>query len=1036
LPIVIKIQDIDEAIENLRYKSRTTQKARLLQAIRAFYSGEADVETLQSIDTEELVKVIWETGDDPDQIKAKRKNFSSLKSSVNADLKKLYAEGENPQGLVIGPANTFTISDEAKDKALAGIMDIFREKGIDTQSKLGDILTALSDILTNAVSGSDTVNTQEEIERIKSTLGEITGRLGIPLEDIIRGARSATGESGALSGTEGDGFGDRDGGQTGPGGIYDELSLIDKGLTGLAHELEGAQQKELSISLQRAFTEIKQVLGDSQADAREKITKIMAAFDQILAEAIDNPESGLSAEQAGELKDIFRLMMPPEDRGDSRPESSAAGAAQKLAKAVSDIVADTELGAGNKIGKIMAAVEDLVGEVLDGGNTGLDDAQIFTIKEMMGKLSENLDALAREDQAKAVEVSQDDAGVADAEEILEEVLFSEDAPESDLAAEDDLSEGEIVETLEAEGDAIADARPGIEEIPADALPDDAEEIIEEIIIPEDEPESGLAAGDDLPEGEIVETLEAEGDAKGDAPPGIEEIPTDEPDAGAEEILEEIIIPEAETESGLAAGDDLPEGEIVETLEAEGDAKGDARPGIEEIPSDALPDDAEEIIEEIIIPEDEPGSGLAAGDDLPEGEIVETLEAEGDAPEDEIATSNDQALEEVVWVSDEDVLADEAELSPEQGIGEGGDALTDDALLTSSDAQEDSTDEAIAGDDPTIEEQPDLTGEAGAEPGVTPSSSYIDADLREKAQLLTRLAQDAAALAALGPDLSGSVYTEEEIREKAHFLAEEFNRYLSLRDKFYNAHVLIKGGNYLVGGAHLAKSELPEQIATLPDFYIGKFPVTNAIFEIFVEQTGYITTAERYGYSIVYYPRMQHSRDPVTGLERFSLHKSAYSRRVTGACWHRPLGPESSLHLKRTHPVVHVSLEDARAFASWTGKRLPTEIEWEAAARSALGHIFPWGNEWLENACNTEASLHGDTTPVDRYIKFANEAGVADALGNILEWTGDMPGDRQTAEMCITKGASWIARGEISLTDRHYVEKDASSNILGFRCVAI
>ena len=59
MPIVIKIQDIDEAIENLRYKSRTTQKARLLQAIRAFYSGEADVETLQSIDTEELVKVIW-----------------------------------------------------------------------------------------------------------------------------------------------------------------------------------------------------------------------------------------------------------------------------------------------------------------------------------------------------------------------------------------------------------------------------------------------------------------------------------------------------------------------------------------------------------------------------------------------------------------------------------------------------------------------------------------------------------------------------------------------------------------------------------------------------------------------------------------------------------------------------------------------------------------------------------------------------------------------------------------------------------------
>ncbi len=918
MPIVIKLQDIDEAIENLRYKSQTTQKARLLQAIRSCYGGEADVETLEAIDTEELIKTIWETGDDPAQLKAKRKNFSSLKSSVNADLKKLYAEGENPQGLIIGPANIFTISDEAKDKALSGIMEVFREKGIDTQSKIGDILAALNDLLSHAISGTDALNAQEEIERIKSTLGEITGRLGIPLEDIIRGAQGAAGEGGSLSGTEVDGFGHQDEGQTRPGGIYDDLSEIDKGLAGLAHQLESKKEKETNISLQRTFAEIKQALGDTQTDEHEKIAKIMNAFEQMLAEAIDNPESGLSAEQAGELKEIFRRMAPGEGHGDGQPESSATEAAQKLAEAVSDIVVDTELGAGDKIGKIMAAVEDLVGEILEGGDTGLDDDQISAIKEMMGKLSENLDALAREDQTKAVEVSQDEVGVAAAEEILEEIIIPEDTPESGLAAEDNLSEGEIVETLEAEGDAKADARPGIEEIP-----------------------------------------------------------TDEPGA-----------------------------------------------------------DVEEIIEEVLVSEDAPESGLAAEDDPSEGEIVETIEAEGDVPEDEVTTSDDRALEEVVLVTDEDMLADESELSPDQEIGEGGEVLTDDTLLTSSDAEEDSIGEEIAGDDPAMEQQPALNDEAGQEAGVTPSSSFIDADLRDKAQLLTRLAQDAAALASLGPDLSGSVYTEEEIREKAHFLAEEFNRYLSLRDKFYNAHVLIKGGNYLVGGAHLAKSELPEQIATLPDFYIGKFPVTNAIFEIFVEQTGYVTTAERYGYSIVYYPRMQHSRDPVTGLERFSLHKSAYSRRVTGACWHRPLGPESSLHLKRTHPVVHVSLEDARAFASWTGKRLPTEIEWEAAARSALGYIFPWGNEWLENACNTEASLHGDTTPVDHYIKFANQAGVADALGNVLEWTGDVPGDRQTTEICITKGASWIAHGKISLTDRHYVEKDVSSNILGFRCVAI
>nr|HPL97919.1 hypothetical protein [Smithellaceae bacterium] len=297
MPIVIKLQDIDEAIENLRYKSQTTQKARLLQAIRSCYGGEADVETLEAIDTEELIKTIWETGDDPARLKAKRKNFSSLKSSVNADLKKLYAEGENPQGLIIGPANIFTISDEAKDKALSGIMEVFREKGIDTQSKIGDILAALNDLLSHAISGTDALNAQEEIERIKSTLGEITGRLGIPLEDIIRGAQGAAGEGGSLSGTEVDGFGHQDEGQTRPGGIYDDLSEIDKGLAGLAHQLESKKEKETNISLQRTFAEIKQALGDTQTDEHEKIAKIMNAFEQMLAEAIDNPESGLSAEQ-------------------------------------------------------------------------------------------------------------------------------------------------------------------------------------------------------------------------------------------------------------------------------------------------------------------------------------------------------------------------------------------------------------------------------------------------------------------------------------------------------------------------------------------------------------------------------------------------------------------------------------------------------------------------------------------------------------------------------------------------------------------
>jgi formylglycine-generating enzyme required for sulfatase activity len=111
---------------------------------------------------------------------------------------------------------------------------------------------------------------------------------------------------------------------------------------------------------------------------------------------------------------------------------------------------------------------------------------------------------------------------------------------------------------------------------------------------------------------------------------------------------------------------------------------------------------------------------------------------------------------------------------------------------------------------------------------------------------------------------------------------------------------------------------------------------------------------------------------VTGREMFIRRSHLTGTRVRGACWHRPNGPDSSLHNKRRHPVVQVSLEDACAFASWTGKRIPTEKEWEAAARTARGNTYPWGKEWAHGSCNVERSYFGDTTPVDMYIKFVND----------------------------------------------------------------
>jgi formylglycine-generating enzyme required for sulfatase activity len=139
-------------------------------------------------------------------------------------------------------------------------------------------------------------------------------------------------------------------------------------------------------------------------------------------------------------------------------------------------------------------------------------------------------------------------------------------------------------------------------------------------------------------------------------------------------------------------------------------------------------------------------------------------------------------------------------------------------------------------------------------------------------------------------------------------------------------------------------------------------------------------------------------------------------------------------------VVQVSLEDACAFAAWIGKRIPTENEWEAAARTSRSHIYPWGNTWRENACNVEKSMFGDTTPVDYYLEFANDYGVADTLGNVLEWTldswkEDKPGE-ESNDIYVVKGASWISDGPVSLTDRQSAHKNMTSNILGFRCIAI
>ena len=119
---LITLKGIDQAISNLNYQNKKSLKYRLVTVLRQFYEDENSVESLRGIDADELIKVLWGTADDPATTKKKRKNLRRIRYSVNADLKTLYRGGKNAEGIIIGPTNTFTMSDEAKDRALRALL--------------------------------------------------------------------------------------------------------------------------------------------------------------------------------------------------------------------------------------------------------------------------------------------------------------------------------------------------------------------------------------------------------------------------------------------------------------------------------------------------------------------------------------------------------------------------------------------------------------------------------------------------------------------------------------------------------------------------------------------------------------------------------------------------------------------------------------------------------------------------------------------------------------------------------------------------
>lgn len=268
-------------------------------------------------------------------------------------------------------------------------------------------------------------------------------------------------------------------------------------------------------------------------------------------------------------------------------------------------------------------------------------------------------------------------------------------------------------------------------------------------------------------------------------------------------------------------------------------------------------------------------------------------------------------------------------------------------------------------------------------------------------------------------------------------------------------VKLDGGKFKMGtNAPDGKDgEGPAKQVTVKPFAIDKYPVTNKHFREFVRATKYKSEAETFGWSFVFEDFVT---DELKNKVTQKLQSAPWWLPIERAFWRQPLGPGSGIKEKLDYPVVQVSWNDAQAFCKWRGQRLPTEKEWEFAARGRLqSNTYPWGNTFQANRSNlwqgkfpsldsAEDGYHG-VSPITAFPA-QNDYGLYDMLGNTWEWTSTeykSPRDATSQRgqmMYVLRGASWIdtqdgsANHKARVTTRMGNTPDSASDNLSFRCV--